>query len=77
MYCIYWQEVYGDQFHCRQTFKGTLEEALKVMQNLRNRDDVKFVAYAMENPDMVGKQGVSDPPADYSWPKRRTTETRS
>jgi hypothetical protein len=31
----------------------------------------KYVTMGHENPNMVGKQGVAAPDANYDWPKRR------
>lgn len=71
MYCVYWQEVNGEAMYPRQAMKETLDDALKIMQTLRNRPDVRFVAYAIENPDNVGKMGVADVDENYDWQKRR------
>ena len=51
-----------------------LGEALNFQQELRQHPGNRFIAMASENPNMVGKFGVSDPSPDYNWTKRRYNE---
>lgn len=67
MYCVYAMGPMGPE---ATELKG-LAEALKLAEVLR-AGGFKYVTMAHESPDMVGKQGVASPAADYHWPKRRT-----
>jgi hypothetical protein len=56
--------------------ENDLTVALKICESLRNESDVRFVTMAIENPDQVGKMGVSDKlPDGYDWKKRRDSLT--
>jgi hypothetical protein len=63
MYCVYG---YGTPARLHED----LTDALNDCEALR-KAGVAFVTMAHENPNMVGKQGVAAPDANYDWPKRR------
>jgi hypothetical protein len=51
--------------------QNELSECLKYMESLRNCAGYEFVGMVSQNPDSVGKPGVSDKlPEDYSWSKQ-------
>lgn len=49
-------------------------DALKLMEQLRANPHVSFVTMVSENPNSVGKPGVSEVGSDYNWTKRRYNE---
>ena len=73
MYCVFW--MYPNQlghFKARGQSFTDLNEAIKWCEELRQGGEARFVTMAVENPDHVGKIGVSDVlPDDYNWTKRR------
>ena len=74
MYKVYWTEdgsPLGKEFG-----DSEMSQALTFTQELRNLQyggevDIKFVTMAVENPNMVGKQGYDVTGPDYDWKKRR------
>jgi len=73
MYCVYWVE--ENQPQAQMFGSNEMAHAVTYTEEKR-KGGFKFVSMAYENPDMVGKQGVASPAADYHWPKRRTTALR-
>ncbi|CAM2143880.1 conserved protein of unknown function [Pararobbsia alpina] len=78
MYLVYWSETAGDARtpHAREFPADELAQALRFAEALRQRqhegEPVGFVTLCSENPNAVGRAGVSEPPADYAWKKRRS-----
>lgn len=77
MYMVYWTEV-GDatnSAHGRAFESEDMLAAMTFMEQLRVRqrsgEAVCFITMSSENPNSVGPSGVSGPPADYNWKKRR------
>ena len=68
MYKVYWTDAQG-------TAHGREHVSIKLMlehsQALRKQPGMRFITTVGEDPNCVSLQGVSDPPADYSWKKRR------
>jgi hypothetical protein len=61
---------------CFQDFElQEMTKALQFAESLRCRqrsgDTIRHITISSENPDSVGKSGVADPPANYTWKKRR------
>lgn len=77
MYLVYWSETVGDTRapHSRAFTAEELADALRFAEALRQRqhagEAVGFVTLCSENPNAVGRAGVSEPPEDYAWKKRR------
>lgn len=77
MYMVYWTEIHTNIRKARQQLfeSENMLGAMKFMEELRSRqrngDSLCFIVLSSENPDAVGHAGVSDPPSDYSWTKRR------
>jgi hypothetical protein len=77
MYMVYWTEVHADirKAHQQLFESGDMTGAMKCMEELRTRqrngEPLCFIVLSSENPNSVGHAGVSDPPADYNWTKRR------
>lgn len=69
MYKVYWTDSAGIS-HGRE--HQTIREMLAHSQSLRQRSDMRFITTVAEDPNCVSLSGVSDPPADYNWKKRRT-----
>jgi len=61
-----------DGFPGNQLFQpNELSQCLKRMEEIRKCPGYEFVTMASQNPDSVGKPGVSDKlPEDYSWSKQ-------
>jgi hypothetical protein len=85
MYMVYWTymlEQYAPGWSPQHKHFGSdeMSAALKFMEDLRKqqREDgsVGFVTFVSENPNSVGKPGVDETGADYSWTKRRSTALR-
>lgn len=66
MYCVYWTEMLEP---CCE-FHNDLGSALSACEVLRKVGH-EFVTMAVEDPNMVGKMGVSDVDENYDWVKRR------
>ena len=70
---MYWVDITSEKyfpFHSHYDM-DEMTEALEFVNDLRNNPDVSFVTFVSQNPDMVGKVGVSDKlPEDYSWSKQ-------
>ena len=48
-----------------------MTEALNFMQSIRDAAGYEFVGMVSQNPNSIGKPGVSDVlPEDYSWSKQ-------
>jgi hypothetical protein len=77
MYMVYWTEVHANARKPQQRLFNSeeLASAMKFMEELRTRqrngEPLCFIVLSSENPNSVGNAGVSDPPADYNWRKRR------
>jgi hypothetical protein len=72
MYCIYWLLRHDAHWISNHQIEDDLNVAVKLCEALRNESDVCHVTMSVENPNMVGKMGVSDKlPDDYDWVKRR------
>jgi hypothetical protein len=77
MYMVYWTEIHSDVRKAYQQLFNSddMAGAMKLMEELRvkqrNGEPFCFIALSSENPNSVGHAGVSDPPADYNWTKRR------
>lgn len=53
-------------------------DALTFMESLRNTEGNEFVGMVSQNPNSVGKSGVSDKlPSDYSWSKQHRAGGKS
>jgi len=46
---------------------------LEHSRSLREQPGMRFITTVGEDPNCTSLQGVSDPPADYAWKKRRKT----
>jgi hypothetical protein len=72
-FIVYWVIISDGEFcprHAHFTMQG-MNDALKFANDLRNNTDAFYVTFVSQNPDMVGKVGVSDKlPEDYSWSKQ-------
>ncbi len=68
MFKVYWTDQEGKSMG-KQFVDMSI--ALTFTQELRNVYKRKFVTIVSENPDCTSLPGVSDPPADYNWKKRR------
>ena len=80
-FMVYWVNITGEKFWPEQRHYEMHEmtEALSFVEVLRKNPDVAYVTFVSQNPDSVGKPGVSDKlPEDYSWSKqdRAGTERR-
>jgi hypothetical protein len=79
MNVVYWTVIQeGKKIPHSKEFSITeLKEMLSFMADLRKRqyDDtdsnISHITSACENPDHVGKMGVSDVKPGYNWKKRR------
>jgi hypothetical protein len=74
MYKVYWTE--NDTLAAKEFGNDEMSAALQFSQELRNQQykgekQISFIVMAVENPDMVGKQGVDVTGPDYDWKKRR------
>ena len=69
MYKVYWTDAEGTA-HGRE--HANIVEMLGHSQLLREQTGMRFIVTVGEDPNCVSLPGVSDPPADYSWMKRRT-----
>ncbi len=69
MYKVYWTDQQG---HSHGREHQTIHEMLAHLQRLRQRSDMRFITTVGEDPNCTSLPGVSDPPADYDWKKRRT-----
>ena len=69
MYKVYWTDSQGvsQGQEC-----ADLTEMLARSQLLRQQPGLRFITTVGQDPNCVSLQGVSDPPADYDWKKRRT-----
>lgn len=74
MHKIYWTDKTGAEF---SLFRTDLGEALNVAKDARDSGGT-FVCIATENPNMVGKAGVTEikdgvlpDGTNYDWKKRR------
>ena len=76
-FMVYWTEAH---FGARsQLFTiSQMSEALNFMSELRKKEGVEFVTFIQQNPDCVGKPGVTafnglqaDGVTPYDWKKRR------
>ena len=70
MYKVYWTDSAG-QSH--GTEHASITAMLEHSRNLREQPGMRFITTVGEDPNCVSLQGVSDPPADYAWKKRRKT----
>lgn len=68
MYKVYWTNPHNNESYGRNL--DTLREALDECKMLRDSGR-SFVTMVSENPDSVGKPGVTDVGPDYDWKKRR------
>lgn len=68
MYKVYWTDEEGNP--CAVDFSD-MTLALQHTQDLRNIYKRRFVTLVSEIPECTSLLGVSSPPADYSWRKRR------
>ncbi len=69
---VYWTEIVDEvPVPCQHLFgMEEMSESLKFMEELRNSGIAQFVGMFSQNPNSVGKPGVSDKlSADYSWSK--------
>jgi hypothetical protein len=73
-YMVYWVDITGETFFPFHSHfeMNEMSEALAFMEDLRKNTDVAYVTFVSQNPDSVGKPGVSDKlPDDYSWSKQQ------
>lgn len=68
MYKVYWTDAAGIAHGLEH---ANIKLMLEHSQTLRKQPGMRFITTVGENPDCVSLQGVSDPPADYDWKKRR------
>jgi len=68
-YCVYWLDVTGRPC-CEQFGAADLTKALQTAAQLR-REGCVHVTLSSQVADCTSLPGVSDPPADYDWKKRR------
>lgn len=77
---VYWSEIRKEgisnvKIPCSKEFDlQQMTDALTFMEELRCRavvDGLSFITMSSENPNSVGKAGVSEVNSDYSWTKRR------
>ena len=68
MFKVYWTDLEGKSIGKEFT---NMTLALSFTQELRNIHKRRFVTLCSENPDCTSLSGVSDPPDDYNWKKRR------
>jgi hypothetical protein len=77
MFVVYWTEKRGaETVPCREEFQsGDMIGAMRKMEMLRAERKkgaaITHIALSSENPNSATLAGVADPPADYSWKKRR------
>lgn len=78
-FVVYWSEMKSDiegnssrVMSSKEFLLDDLKGALTFTQEVRKLPTASHISMASENPNMVGKQGVSDPSPDYKWMKRRT-----
>jgi hypothetical protein len=80
-FMVYWVNITGEKF-CPEQKHFEMNEmtgALSFVEVLRKNPDFAYVTFVSQNPNSVGKPGVSDKlPEDYSWSKqgRAATEQR-
>lgn len=68
MFKVYWTDPLD---HPKSKSFEDMIKALTFAQELRNIHKRRFVTLCSENPDCTSLSGVSDPPDDYNWKKRR------
>jgi hypothetical protein len=68
MYKVYWTNTHNGESYGKEI--GNLIDALAECKMLRDSGR-SFVTMVSENPDSVGKPGVTDVGPDYDWKKRR------
>lgn len=68
MYKVYWTDIKGKSHG--QNHK-TINELLAHASSLRKRTDLSFIVTVGEDSNCVSLPGVSDPPSNYNWKKRR------
>lgn len=77
-YVVYWYDG-GDNGGVNilvlDTITEMLHESEKLRERARNGELIRFVTTCSDQADFVGEQGVSAPPTDYYWPKRRVEAT--
>jgi len=73
-FMVYWMTNYGNPA-CRLFEMTEMSQALKYMDELRSTPGYQFVGMVSQNPQSVGKAGVSDKlPEDYSWTKQHRAD---
>jgi hypothetical protein len=78
-FIVYWIGVPNgsgirDSYH-RHFEMSEMTDALKFMETLRETDELWYVGMVSQNPNSVGKPGVSDKlPDDYSWSKQHRSD---
>jgi hypothetical protein len=77
-FMVYWTQT-SDNVGSPHSMHFTMAEmtaALAHVATLRELPEVSFVTFVSQNPDSVGKPGVSDKlPEDYSWSKQHRAGT--
>jgi len=90
MFMVYWTEVTisdglmpqeVSNCYSKSFDSDKMLDAMALMEQLRKRkydggEGIYFINMCSENPDQVGRMGVSAAGADYKWMKRRTDELR-
>ena len=72
-FMVYWMDVSGAGFiPFHDHFEmSEMNDALRLMENLRKNPDVAYVGMVSQNPEHVGKAGASTVlPTDYEWSKQ-------
>jgi hypothetical protein len=73
-YRVYWTDDEG--INARDFTPDKMSESLKFMNELRANPKNCFVTFVSENPNSVGKPGITEVGSDYSWTKRRHNERK-
>ncbi len=68
-YMVFW--IFEGQSKCQHFPMEQMSMALNFMGMLRANEAYSYVTFVSQNPQSVGKPGVSDKlPEDYSWSKQ-------